>query len=133
MTAHRVGLPQPQVTTYFKDAPKPKRRWRRPVKPVSNRRAAANVIRKANCFEAFGPYPECGACGPLALVGVSRATTGCRGYADDAHEILSRGRGGSITETDGIVPVSRACHRFIDDHDDIAQAAGLSRPSEPGT
>lgn len=117
------------VQTYFKQGlPKPKGR-RRPLKPVSEKRRATNVIRKANCFEAFGPMPPCYACLPLQLVGIDRARTGCRGFADDAHELLSRARGGSITDPSNIAPVSRDCHRFITEHPELAEAAGLALPS----
>lgn len=102
---------------------------RKPLRPVSAKRRAENVIRRANVAAAFGQRPTCWACGPLALAGVSRTTTGCRGWADDAHELLSRARGGSITDPANIVPVSRACHSFITAHPDLAEAAGLALPS----
>lgn len=102
------------------------------LRPVSDKRRATNAIRRAVCEETFGTHPECQACGPLLLVGISRFTTGCRGWADDAHEVLSRGRCGledNLTDTAGIVPVSRQCHTFLTEHDDVAQAAGLALPS----
>lgn len=102
---------------------------RAPLRRVSKKRAATNVVRRANVRAVFGQRPVCQACGPLALVGVSRTVTGCWGWADDAHELLSRARGGSITDPTNILPVSRACHTWLTTHPDLAEAAGLSLPS----
>lgn len=81
---------------------------------------------------AYGQHPVCHACLPLQLVGIDRARTGCNGWAVDAHELLSRGRGGSITDPANVAPVSRECHRWITEHPDDAEAAGLAhRPPFP--
>lgn len=122
------------VQPRFKEQPRRKRKWRRPINAVSDKRRATNVIRREAVVAEFGQHPECGACAPLALVGISRFTTGCRGFAQDAHETTSRARAGleaNLTDTDGIVPVSRACHSFITTHPDEAEAAGLALPSKP--
>lgn len=104
------------------------------LRPVSDKRRRTNTIRRANVIARFGQFPECHACAPLLLVGVSRFTTGCRGWADDAHEVLSRARSGleeNLTDTDGIVPASRACHDFLTRNPDVAEAAGLALPARP--
>ncbi len=122
------------VTPVWKAAPKPAKRWRKRLSPVSPKRKATNVIRRANVEARWGQHPPCFACLPLMLVGIDRTATGCNGLASDAHEVLSRARSGqeeNLTDTDGIRPVSRQCHAFIDAHDDVAQAAGLSLPSVP--
>lgn len=104
---------------------------RSPLRPVSRKRQAENKIRRANVIGKWGQNPPCLGCLPLRLIGIDRARTGCNGLADDAHEILARSRGGSITDTDNIVPLSRACHDFVTVNPDIAEAAGLSVSRRP--
>lgn len=50
-------------------------------------------------------------------------------YAVDPHEPLSRGRGGSITDEDNIVPLCRECHDWIGDNPLEAEAEGWLLPS----
>lgn len=102
------------------------------LRPVSKKRAAVNRARRAALLAAYGQHPACHACGPLQLVGVDRARTGCNGRADDAHELTSRARSRSdanLVDPAGIIPVSRSCHAFITANPDIAEAAGLALPS----
>lgn len=56
---------------------------------------------------------------------------GCSGMATDGHELLSRARGGSITDPDNIVPLCRSCHRFVTEHPAWAQEHGWARRREP--
>lgn len=124
------------VQSYFKQPTKPKRKWRRPLKPVSEKRRATNVIRRAEAESTFGRFPECQACAPLARIGISRWTTGCNGWADDLHEVLSRARSGledNLTDMAGCVPTSRACHDFVTTHPCEAEDAGLASRSGPVT
>lgn len=114
---------------YLKDLAQPKPKKRKRLNPQSTKRKATNVVRRAEVEERYGRNPECYACGPLALLGITRTTTGCRGWADDAHEIVPRGRGGSIVDTDNIVPISRSCHSWVHANEDVAQQAGLLRSS----
>jgi 5-methylcytosine-specific restriction endonuclease McrA len=65
---------------------------------ASRKRQAENRERRRVVVEAFGTDPECFVCGRPA---------------DDAHELLSRARGGSITDVSGIRPVCRGCHNRI--------------------
>ena len=85
-----------------------------PVKPVSSKRAKEQRQRSKVLAEVFGATPPCARCG---------------GPADDAHELLSRARGGSITDPTNIVPLCRADHRWITEHPAEAAAEGwaLSR------
>lgn len=56
--------------------------------------------------------------------------TGARSV--DIHEILPRGRGGSIVDEMNVLAVCRACHTYVDDHDSEARCAGLSLPQWAG-
>jgi 5-methylcytosine-specific restriction endonuclease McrA len=56
----------------------------------------------------------------------------CGARADDAHEIVSRARGGSITDPANLVALCRACHTFITDNPRAAHAEGLSKHSWEG-
>lgn len=51
----------------------------------------------------------------------------CTGYAVDVHEIVTRARGGSITDPANCRTVCRACHDWITDHPTEAAALGLVR------
>ena len=53
----------------------------------------------------------------------------CTGVAVDGHEILSRARGGSITDLKNILPVCRPCHEWIGTHPKAATELGLLRHS----
>ena len=57
----------------------------------------------------------------------------CGARADDAHEILSRARGGSITDPANLVALCRLCHDFITCNPLLAERVGLAlRASDPG-
>lgn len=49
----------------------------------------------------------------------------CNRRADDLHEILTRGRGGSIADEANVVPLARECHDEIQLGPDWAYRAGL--------
>lgn len=102
---------------------------RSPLNRQSAKRAAENRERATMLREMFGEAPACAACLPLAELGISRSDTGCMGAAEDAHEPLMRSRGGSITDPDNVIPVSRACHRWIHAHPAAATEAGLLIPT----
>lgn len=95
---------------------------RKRLKPVSDRRAAENIERREAVVAAFGQYPDCALCAPLAEHGIR---TGCNGKADDADELLRRSAGGSITDVSNIRPVGRRCHRWVTEHPAEARAWGL--------
>jgi hypothetical protein len=56
----------------------------------------------------------------------------CGARADDAHEILSRARGGSITDPANVVPLCRADHDWVTNNPRAAHAEGLSKHSWEG-
>lgn len=54
---------------------------------------------------------------------------GCLGRATDGHEILSRARGGSITDPRNVIGVCRPCHSWITTHPKQATELGFLRHS----
>jgi len=68
-----------------------------PIRKVSAKRAAENCERRAMIARLWPERPNC-------------ARPGCVRLADDVHEPLTRGRGGSITDPDNAVPLCRPCH-----------------------
>lgn len=51
----------------------------------------------------------------------------CGAPADDAHELRSRARGGSITDAENVRAICRPCHRFVTEHPVEAEKEGLSK------
>lgn len=91
---------------------------RAPLKPQSPKRAVENRQRRKMADERWpdGP-PKC-------------AVPGCGNRADDLHEILSRARGGSITDPTNTVPLCRPHHNVITDTEpEWAYELGLLRHS----
>jgi 5-methylcytosine-specific restriction endonuclease McrA len=84
------------------------------LNPVSKKRAAANRERT----KALRPLRE-------AQTWCTRC--GVSGVGLDAHELLSRARGGSITDLDNIVLLCRSCHDLITTSPALAEAEGWSR------
>lgn len=82
------------------------------IRPVSEKRAAANKRRRAMVARL---YPE----RPLCAVWQARLTIGlpplpdCTRWADDVHEPLSRARGGSITDEENSSAPCRPCHDVL--------------------
>jgi hypothetical protein len=98
------------------------------MRRVSKKRARENRERRRVVLETFGRYPPCAGCVPLRSIGV---VTGCDGWADDCHEILSRARGGSITDPANLMALGRLCHTWITEHPREAEELGLSRSAGP--
>ncbi len=71
-----------------------------PIRQVSAKRARQNRDRRAMIQRLWPERPPC-------------ARPGCVRSADDVHEPLTRGRGGSITDPDNAVPLCRPCHDEI--------------------
>lgn len=88
------------------------------LKPVSAKRAAENKLRREVAHATFGRNPPC-------------SKPGCDQPADDCHEPLTRGRGGSITDADNMVPLCRPHHDAVHLGPDWAYEAGLMRHSWP--
>lgn len=91
----------------------PMRRFTR-LRPVSLRRAAENRERHrvlARLGEERGPLCQ----------------RGCGRPWMDGHELLSRARGGSITDGDNIALLCRTCHDWVTTHPAEAAAEGWAR------
>ena len=84
---------------------------RSPIRSRSKKRQAEFRERKAMLMEAYGKTPRCFVCG---------------GMADDAHELLSRARGGSITDPENVRPVCREDHRRITENPAWAEENGYA-------
>jgi 5-methylcytosine-specific restriction endonuclease McrA len=65
--------------------------------------------------------------GPVLCQFESRTIAKCFRRADDAHEIVSRARGGSITDPANLVPLCREHHRWVTEHPLEAEREGLSK------
>lgn len=87
---------------------------RKPLSVVSNKRAKENRERTKVLRDTFGESPLCARCGKPA---------------DDAHELLSRARGGSIVDPANIKPLCRACHDWVTTHPAQAETEGFSQSS----
>lgn len=51
----------------------------------------------------------------------------CGAPAEDLHELLSRARGGSISDPTNCVPICRPCHTYATEHPIEAEKLGLSK------
>lgn len=101
------------------DPDKPLRRkgW---IRPVSRARARENRQRRAMVGQLYRGER------PLCAVWELMQPEWCGRWADDAHEPLSRARGGSITDPENHAPLCRPCHTLITDEEpDWAYEAGL--------
>lgn len=72
------------------------------IRTVSKKRAALNRQRRKMADARWPERPMC-------------AVPGCTRLADDLHEILSRARGGSITDPENTAPLCRPHHNEITD------------------
>jgi len=88
-------------------------RRRKPIRPVSRKRAKENLERRRLVREIYGDErPQC-------------ARPGCPRLADDIHEILPRARGGSIVDPLIWAPLCRPCHDEATNEAEWAYRAGL--------
>ena len=96
-----------------------------PLSPVSDNRRRENTERRAMITVLTGGER------PLCAVWELRQPDWCTRWADDAHEPLTRARGGSITDPGNVVFVCRACHDVLtftpESQLGWAYAAGLLR------
>lgn len=90
------------------------------LRPVSARRQQENRQRRAMVTRLYGGET------PLCAVWELMQPQWCGRWADDAHEPLSRARGGSITDPENHAPLCRPCHTLITDKEPgWAYEAGL--------
>lgn len=92
---------------------------RKPLRAMSLKRQTVNRERRRVVEEMCADGP------PVCFV------PGCGRLADDPHELLSRGRGGSIVDPANIRPVCRTCHNVITTMPAWAEARGYALPSPP--
>ena len=78
-----------------------------PLSPVSDNRRRENTERRAMITVLTGGER------PLCAVWELRQPDWCTRWADDAHEPLTRARGGLITDPGNVVFVCRACHDVL--------------------
>jgi hypothetical protein len=96
---------------------------RKPIRPVSKKRARENRVRRAIADRLWPDRRE-----GTVMCGCGRPE--CHRPADDLHETLSRARsGGDITSPDIWVPLSRVCHDEITLGPGWAYKAGLLKHS----
>ena len=86
---------KPAAAPKARPAAQPKPRTR--IKPVSDRRARENRERRAMLQAKYPERPMC-------------EVPWCTRWADDAHEPLTRGRGGSITDPGNVLAICRPHH-----------------------
>ena len=92
--------------------------------PVSKRRARENRVRTAMADRRWPDRRD-----GTVMCGCGRPE--CHRPAMDLHELLSRGRGGSITDEGNTTPLARECHDEITLGPDWAYAAGLIKHDGP--
>jgi hypothetical protein len=98
---------------------------RKPIRPVSKKRARENRVRDATADRLWPDRHE-----GTVMCGCGRPE--CHRPADDLHETLSRARsGGDITSPDIWVPLSRVCHDEITLGPEWAYRAGLLKHNGP--
>jgi len=72
------------------------------INPVSKKRASLNILRRSFVKKILNDRMMCEA-----------RIQGCTYMPTDVHEILTRGRGGSIVDEDNVLALCRTCHHFI--------------------
>lgn len=98
-------------------------RRRSRLRPVSDKRRAQMIERRRNWHDAYGERPDCAGRGTIPVCDTRPHP------ADDGHEVLSRARGGSITDPAGGLPLCRTGHTWVTEHPAEAEALGMLRPS----
>ncbi len=104
------------------------------LKSVSSKRRKTNAIRKANLESAWGPRPwSCYLTHKQGQFQHARDNSltripFCIGQVD-AHELLKRSQGGSITEPSNMVPLCSGHNSWVEDNPKISYELGLVRHS----
>lgn len=79
------------------------------------REAFYRTVRRPMVAEWLAGYPRCERCG------TERAT--------EAHELLSRARGGALDDRGNVALLCRTCHRWVTEHPRLATDEGWLRHS----
>jgi hypothetical protein len=95
---------------------------RKPIRPVSKKRAAENRERRAMADRLWPDRRE-----GTVMCGCGRDE--CHRLADDLHEPLTRARGGSIIDEANAIPLARVCHDEITLGPEWAYTSGLLKHS----
>ncbi len=97
----------------------------------SAKREADYEIRRPLVRRLLEERPWCEAC-PVFATHDAKVTY-VRQRSVDIHEVLTRGRGGSILDESNLLAVCRPCHRRIGNYPTLANELGLTRASwDPG-
>lgn len=94
-----------------------------PLRAVSKKRSAGRGLRKKVREEVLDRDKF--AC-QANIYGL------CSRHATDVHEILTRGRGGSIYDVGNCLSLCRSCHSFITEHPAWAEEHGFMLPAWSG-
>lgn len=115
----------------------PIKRSRKPLPFRSAKRAAIADERRAFVDRILYERPQCEArhfLRPIVgtLVGIDQdrvlaALRGCTWKSAEVHELLSRARGGSITEDANVSALCHTCHAWVTTEPRLATMAGLQR------
>lgn len=105
-----------------------------PLRPVSKKRSKLLRERKklTDSMKREGPV-MCGYVQWISLNqrgGTRDCAMPCQSRADDLHEIVSRARGGSVTDPENVVPLCRPHHIWVTEHPKEAAELGLSRRAQ---
>jgi len=92
---------------------------RSPLRPVSKKRAKANVQRRKVLIEKYG-LPDTWRCELGPIIG-----TPCFGPIH-GHELLKRSRGGDISDTDNILLACSLHNGWVEDYPEEAYELGLA-------
>lgn len=106
---HYLREPQPEK--------RPKRRKR--ISPVSKRRGEALRVYAVKRVEYLKQHPACEA-GPV----LAGRHGGCTKKATEIHH-KKRRLGGNLTDESTFCAIRSSCHRFVEDHANLARQLGL--------
>jgi hypothetical protein len=98
-----------------------------PMKYRSQKRESEYRERRPLVARLLAERPWCEAC-PVFAAHDGKVTY-ARQPSVDIHEVLTRGRGGSILDEPNLLAVCRSCHRRIGNYPLLANELGLTRSS----
>jgi hypothetical protein len=100
------------------------RRRSKPINPVSKKRMAIMEVRGPLREKILAERPWCQRCTTLIMNAYRDTRAGPVQRSGDVHELLTRGRGGSITDEANCVALCRGCHDWIHLHPAQAEVDG---------